>query len=128
MSQFFGAARRLKQDFSSPYILLAMSSLGENFVIYTACSGLARPRLVSGYRARIRTILRTIFRFTGLVNMIWNEQCVFDPQKLVLPRGRHVLCGDTQLPKLSTGDDASTASQLAATIGECFVMRMVEYK
>lgn len=45
----------IEARFSIVVYLTGDLSSGANFVIYTGFSGLARPRLVSGYRARIRT-------------------------------------------------------------------------
>lgn len=52
--------------FSIVVYLTGDLSSGENVMIYTGSSGLARPRLVSGYRARLRTPSMTTFGITIL--------------------------------------------------------------
>jgi hypothetical protein len=61
-------------------------------------------------------------------NMIWNKPRVFESQNFNSSSRRDTLCGESQSPELPAGDDASVASQLAATIDECFVMRIVKGK
>lgn len=75
-------------------------------MIYTGSAGLARPLLVSGYRARIRTLAyfgspvdcHTVdnFIFIDLENMSWAKQRVFDSQKLISSDGQDGLCGGSQ--------------------------------
>lgn len=60
--------------------------------------------------------------------MIWNALRVLDLQRLHLSSGRDASCGVSQIAELSAGDDASTTSQLAATISDCFVMSIVKHK
>lgn len=77
--------------FSIVVYLTGDLSLGENFVIYTGFSGLARPRLVSGYRARNSYTFMVVVEITILWitcilidrgDMIWSTPRVFDSQKL----------------------------------------------